>query len=221
MAQVEISLKLNVDLQIKAEREDIPQLTESVKSQVAGAFSPANLMANGQRAARPVEALPTLTGAVPVAGQASPSAPAPTTLAAQTPSKPRRLRRSAQARGTSSEDLAVDFVNDASKWGAPVQSWSTGDKCLWLLYVVNQVKGIKELSRAAVCATLRKHFKQSAMVAPHIVSRELGRIKTAVPALVGEDTTQEPPKWFLTEEGTKHVAALIAQTRSQAAQPTT
>lgn len=48
MANIEIKLNLSVDLDIKAERDDIPHLTDSVKQQIAGAFAPAALIGGCQ-----------------------------------------------------------------------------------------------------------------------------------------------------------------------------
>ncbi|SRR6266542_2186541 len=206
MASVEIRLKLNVDLEIKAEREDIPGLTDSVKQQLAGAFSPAAVVANGQREAEPVQQL-SLPAEV---------SPPPT------PSKPRRSRRTTRTRDTvPAEDDAVDWVHDPSKWGHPAQSWSTVDKCLWLLYVVKQEKSIQELSGPVIAATLCKHFRQAGLVYRQIVNRELGKLKSVTPAPVGENSTVSPSKWFLTEEGNKRAENLVAQIRSQVAQSTT
>jgi hypothetical protein len=218
MAQVEISLKLNVDLQIKAEREDIPQLTESVKDQLAGAFTPANLIANGQQTAKHVRSVP------PIAQTPSLPTPVPHPVPAATPipSKPRRARRPAQSKdGTPPEDLAVDWVNDPSKWGAPAQSWDTADRSLWLLYVLKHEVDRAGLSGVVIAATLSKHFRQAGLVYPQIVNRVLGKLKSAAPPLVGEDSTKKPSEWFLTESGLNHVESLIAQTRTQTTQSTT
>jgi hypothetical protein len=124
MASVEIKLKLSVDLDIKAEREDIPQLTDSVKQQIAGAFAPAALVGNSQRNTKAVEQLPPLAEVSP----------------RSTPERSRRPRRAARSseKAAPVEENAIDWKHDPSKWGNPAQAWSTAEKCLWLLYVVDQ-----------------------------------------------------------------------------------
>src|SRR5262249_33863933 len=107
------------------------------------------VVANGHRDAEPVQQL-ALTAEV---------SPPPT------PTKPRRSRRPSHTKDTiPAEDNAVDWVHDPSKWGHPAQSWSTVDKCLWLLHVVKQEKNIQELSGPVIVATLSKHFRQAGPV---------------------------------------------------------
>jgi hypothetical protein len=211
MSSVRIKLKLNVDLDIQAEREDVPQLTESVKQQLAGAFSPAALVAQCKPAPKQVD-LVNMADSPAAEPRASHSLPP--VLA-----KPRRTRKAAprsKENGAAAEN-AVDWSHDPAKWGTPAQSWNTVDRCLWLLYVLKQEKGVNELSAAAIAATLCKHFKQAGLVYQQIVSRELGRVKTSAPALVGEDSRQNPSLWFLTEEGQKRAENLVTQVRAQTA----
>jgi hypothetical protein len=163
MANVEIKLKLSVDLDIKAERDDIPHLTDSMKQQIAGAFAPAALIGGSQRNPNSVEQLPP-----PVEVPLSSS-----------PEKSRRPRRTARGSEKASpvEENVIDWVHDPSKWGNSAQSWSTAERCLWLLYVIKQERGINELSASVIAATLRKHFRQAGLVYANIVARELGKLK--------------------------------------------
>ena len=80
----------------------------------------------------------------------------------------------------------------------------TVDKAIWLLHVVKQ-----ELSGSVLVATFNKHFRQAGMITVSNANRDLGRSKSKSPPFVGEDTTKNPPQWFLTEEGTRQANKLV------------
>jgi hypothetical protein len=124
----------------------------------------------------------------------------------------RRKRVQAQATNEpSAEEDAVDWKHDPSKYGSPKQGWSTADKSLWLLYVVSQEAGVRELSGQRIVATFNKHFRQAGTIQIRYVSRDLGGLKVKkTPAPVAEDTTKTPSAWFLIDEGVKMAQSLVA-----------
>lgn len=99
----------------------------------------------------------------------------------------------------------VEFRHDASKFGNPQQSWTVTDKCVWLLYVIEEIAGTKEVQGAQLAATYNQHFKPSGKIHPPHVGTHLGKAKVQNPAYVGEDKS----RWYLTEEGKKHAQQLI------------
>lgn len=105
MASVEIKLKLNVDLDIKAEREDIPRLTESVKEQIQAAIAPTALVANGRNYKNPVEQLPSPADVLP-------------TQVREKSQRPRRTVRGSEKTPPIKVE-AIDWIHDPSKSGTP------------------------------------------------------------------------------------------------------
>lgn len=197
MSKFKIRFKLQgLEVDVEGSREDLPHLTQAIGNQLASALSPALDMAGGSAAEPEMKDItPERLSAVPAAR------------------KVRKRRTSAGASGSSDSaaGVEIDWVHDPAKWGTPSQSWNTADKCVWLLYVADKERGLTELTQAQLTATFNKHFKQSGLIKPFNVSRDLGKRKTGKEALVGENTTRNPSCWFLTENGNKYAVNLVAQ----------
>jgi hypothetical protein len=123
-----------------------------------------------------------------------------------------RKRRTNSGGSRGEKVKAIDFKNDPTKNGAPLQSWSTLDKAIWLLYVLQAEMMISELSASEVAETFNKHFKQQGKIRSSNISRDFGTQKAGAKALVGENNAVTPAKWYLTEEGSK-VAQRLIQTQ--------
>jgi hypothetical protein len=104
----------------------------------------------------------------------------------------------------------VEFRHDPNNFGTPKQSWNTQKKAVWLLHIVGQQTDVNDLSTAQIVTIFNSQFRQAKTVTSSNVSRDLGKAKIANPSLVGEDMTKNPSRWFLTDEGSKHAAKLIA-----------
>jgi hypothetical protein len=128
----------------------------------------------------------------------------------------RKSRRSSRsgANGSVESVAVVEFRNDPAKFGTPTQQWKTAEKAIWLLHVVKETAQVSELSTGQIVKTFNTHFRQAKTVTSSNVSRDLGKLKVASPALVGEDNTKTPPVWYLTDEGIRHVQAQIAESNS-------
>src|SRR4051812_48517691 len=118
MAKFSMKMKLQgFELEIHGDRTDIPQIAESVGSQFAKLMEPtAEIVEGGPKPMREIN-----------------PAPAPDKV-----SRRKSRRTGAPAPGGASEVVAIDWRHDPSKWGSPAQGWSTADKAIWLLYVVEQ-----------------------------------------------------------------------------------
>ncbi|MEH1905181.1 MAG: hypothetical protein V7L04_28335 [Nostoc sp.] len=197
-----IKLKLTgFELEIEGSREDVPFMAQAVGQQMSGLLLPASNIVEGEIIEN--KDLPQL------ASEAKP--------------KSRKKRSSRQYSQTSTNStlngkakaLAVDWKHDPSKWGNPQQDWSTTDKSMWLLYVVQIEAEVLELTGSEISTTFNKHFRQSGQISTSQINRDLGRAKGKKPALVSDNATKSPSAWFLTTEGEKCVQQLIAQARGQ------
>lgn len=200
MSKIKIKMKLTgFELEIEGSRDDVPAISQSLGRQLASLMQPPEALINGDTPPAgipPAAALPAAEGNNDVG----------------TRRKPRRRKSTAPNGITDVEDnSAVNWRHDPTKYGSPSQSWSTATKALWTLYVVSHETDEKELSGRRIAATFNKHFRQAKEITVPNTNRDLGRQKLRRPSLVSEDTTKSPSAWYLTEEGSKHVQALIAE----------
>jgi hypothetical protein len=189
MAKFKIKMKLTgLELDIEGSKEDIPLIAANLGQQLTGLLGPAAAIASGTDPSSP--RAPTL-------------APLPMVDEVK-----KRKKRATSARSADAQSDAtvtpIDFRHDPAKFGTPKQSWKTSDKAVWLLHVVG-----KDSSGAVIAATFNKHFRQAGTITVGNSNRDLGRLKSKSPAVVGEDTTQTPPRWFLTEEGSRQALKLV------------
>ena len=198
MAKFKMKMKLQgFELEIEGEREDIPLIAQNLGEQFSGLLAPAANIAEGEVPRKQVSNNAT---AIPVP-EAKPIR--------------KRKRQSSTSRGgsngTSSESKNIlNWEHNPERWGNPLQTWTTAEKAIWLIYVVEQELNTTSLPASQITATFNHHFKQAKTVHPPNVTRDLGRLKSGANSDVGEDSTKSPSEWFLTTAGKKKVEALIA-----------
>jgi hypothetical protein len=197
MAKFKIKMKLaGLELDIEGSREDIPLIAANLGQQLTGLIEPAVAIASGEEPIAP------------------PPVHAPTLHVVE---EVRKRKRRAPAPSRSPESIEtvnapLDFRHDPAKYGSPKQAWKTADKAIWLLHVVEQ-----ELSGTVLVGTFNKHFKQAGTITVSNANRDLGRLKSKSPAVVGEDTTKNPSQWFLTDEGKRQALKLVGDALGRAA----
>jgi len=197
VAKFKIKMKLTgLELDIEGSKEDIPLIAANLGQQLTGLLGPAAAIASGTDASSPP----------PV-----PAAPLPMVEEVKKRKKRVTAARSADAT-VEVATAAIDFRHDPVKFGTPKQPWKTSEKAVWLLHVVS-----KEMSGTVLVATFNKHFRQAGMITVSNANRDLGRLKSKSPAVVGEDTTKNPPQWFLTEEGSRQALKLVGDALGRAA----
>jgi len=197
MSRFKVKLEVTgFKMEIEGSRDDVGTITKSIGEQFTGLMQPASSIVTGDP-----KSLPASTNGIEDAIEV----------------KSKRGRRKSNGSGGKAEKGgAVDFQNEPSKYGAPIQGWSTLDKSLWLLHAVKEQANIGELSAGEIAATFNKHFKQMGKISPPNVSRDLGKKKSGAKALVNENTSVHPAKWYLTSEGIKEVQKLIDGLKNQA-----
>ena len=122
MSKFKVRLKLQgLELEVEGNRDDVPLIADSVAEQVAGLLKPASNIVEGE---------------IVTDGRRPQSVESETS---ETKTKRARKKRQSQTPlGSNSKEEAVDWTHDPSKWGVPKQKWSTADKSLWILYVVEK-----------------------------------------------------------------------------------
>jgi len=185
MAKFRIRLKVQaLEVEIDGEREDIPAISGALGRQLANIVQPAAALTNG-------------------------SDPADKTIDAEIDEgkqkKPTGRRRSGSKSGEGPAQ-PIDFRHQPEKYGNPKQTWSVGEKAIWLLAVLKGIQNLNEVSGPQIAATFNDKFKQSGRVHPPNVTRDLGLLKVQNPAPVGQDKDL----WYLTDEGDRQAKELIA-----------
>lgn len=198
MNKLKLSFKIKeLELQVEGTREEVATITNSIGRQFQGLMQPTGSMGEPQ-------ALSNAPLQITEDGEV--------TEIKNTPKK----KRPATGQSKVEKAKALELKNDPAKYGAPIQSWSALDKAVWLLYIVQTIHGIIELSASEISETFNKHFKQQGQIRSSNISRDFGTKKAGAKAIVGENANVYPAKWFLTEEGTKLAQKLIQSLKNQA-----
>jgi hypothetical protein len=185
MSKFKINLKLQgLELNIEGEKSDIPAISSAIKQQLSAIVPAIPLITES----------PTLEVEAPVKPEAS------------LMPKPRKKRKSTGV-PTDDETKPVVIIPDATRFGVPSQDWTVGQKTQWLLYVVEQLNGVKDMSIGEITKTFNEYFREAKLLTPANVSRDLNSSKTTNPALAGV----QGDKWFLTAEGKTAAQALVNQ----------
>jgi hypothetical protein len=200
MNKLKFSFKIKeLELEIEGTREEVSTITDNISQQLKGMIRPAGAI--GEITDRPKTPL-----AVTEDGEITEIR---TTA---------RKRRAPVSNGSKTEKpKAFDFKNDPAKYGSPLQTWTTLQKSIWLLYVANSEINTTEMSAGEIAETFNKHFKQQGTVRATNVSRDFGKQKGGAIPIVGENSTISPAKWYLTEEGTKAAQKLIQNLKTGSA----
>jgi hypothetical protein len=181
MSKLNIHLKITgFELKIEGERHQAPAIAKQLTTQFSGLLNAQQLLADSPRADIPIE-----------------------------PAEPSRTNRRLRSKPSARDGLAFDFKHDPTQYGSPKLSWTTAQKAIWLLYVLRQQTEYKGAGASNIAATFNKHFREARAISAANVHRDMGKMKQKTPPAVGEDTSQKPYLWYLTEEGVKTAKGLI------------
>jgi hypothetical protein len=189
MAKFKMRLKLQgLELEVEGERQDIPAITAAVTKQLASIVEPIDVIAEAKQVGNGASA-----------------------RALESESTSRKNRRRSATRSTGETATPVEFRHDSGKYGSPVQGWSVTERAVWMIYVLQEITGVKEYSAAQIVVTFNEDFKAAGKFHPPLLSRELAKAKVAAPAPVGEDKGQ----WYLTAEGERQAKELVTEALGQ------
>jgi hypothetical protein len=203
MNKVKFKVKVTgFEMEFEGTREDMKQVSSTLGQQLTS-FIPASFP--GVQEGRPIES-----------PQVTEDAEA-TVIQPNSNGKRTRKGKSVNSSGAKEKAAAIDFTNDVSANGAPTQKWTTLDKAMWILHVIEVGTSLKELTVGQIAETFNKYYKQQGTIRGSNVSRDLRSKKAGSNALVGENPSTKPHTWFLTDEGKKSVLAII---KAQKMEPT-
>lgn len=195
----EITIK-GVELEIEDDLDRASAAFGALQSQLAGAVQPAISKAL-VAASGPI--LETSVNGQPTAAPTAPNA--------------KRTRRRGvgsvspkPTEGLSSSEESFTLIHDPEKFGNPSQSWNTLNKSIWLLWVVEQALGKKEMTAYQLTSTFNKYFREFGTIRTNNVSRDLGVSRTKSPPLVGVDPNKNPQVWFLYDAGKTYAKRLAS-----------
>lgn len=201
MNKIKFKLKLTgLEMEFEGSRDDMKQFSSRFGQQITGLITPG--VGNGSE---------NETGKVVTEDTDA-------DVISSTSNSRKKIKRNRTAGvGKVEKGSALELKVETEKYGSPNQKWSTLDKSLWILYVAESILNIKELSATEIVETFNLHFRQHGKIRGANVSRDFGLKKSGNSALVGENDTTIPTKWFLTEEGKKTAQTLIANQKSNGA----
>ncbi len=186
MNKLKIRLKLTgLELEIEGDRDQLPRITNGIGNQIGGLLQAPGTI---------IEARESML------------APEHSAMSETPPQKARKrfARPPVGKAGENGASDAVDFQHAPEKWANPSQEWTTTQKAIWLLFIVEKQAQRKELSGVMIASTFNKHFREAKPIQTGNVVRDLKKQKLKTPTLVVEDTTKSPSMWYLTEEGKKY-----------------
>jgi len=197
MAKNQFKFKLKItgfELEVEGSKEDVAAITSSVTNQIKGLTNPQLLGDN-------------------IDTEDTESTDVTPTLLPQAPRK-RSTRKKSSSSGSGNMKIEpIDFKNDPKKYSAPSMNWTTLQKALWLMYVINNEKNISELSIAQITNTYNTYYKQSKTIRSTNVARDLGKVKLGNGAFVGENASVSPHTWYLTDAGNLQVQNIIKESK--------
>jgi hypothetical protein len=203
MARTEFEIEITgLKIRYRGDREDVRRITGAIQNQFGDILSTPAILSDGR------------TNGHVVDGHIAAS---PEQKLAEGKKDRRRSngnRRPAEKGRTSNgQTRAIAWSHDPSKWGNPKQEWNPTKKSLWLLYVVENAADIKDLTASEIAKTFNQHCRESGAITGSNVSRDLKGAKLKQPALVQNDTSKEPPPWYLTSAGKTEAEKLVAEAR--------
>jgi hypothetical protein len=194
MAGTMSKFRVKVELQglkfeIEGDREIGSTIAQNVANQIANVMQPAALLEapkNGQN------------GHGHVVVDAAPGIPV------------RKRRKSPAKSGGSADGDGAPVVNwnhDPTKWGAPLQTWKQPQKINWLLHVVEQETGKKDLAPAEMVDIFRLKFRDAGLLHRGNIPKNLGNNPEFFGSVDG--------RWFLKQGGKDAAANLIAEAKGE------
>lgn len=181
----EITFELQgLKVHVKGDREMAPAIANNVGRQFASVLSPAGLIEgpkNGHDGGAKIIEVP---------------APAPK-------GKRKKATRSVSVEAASATVLT--WTHDIDRWGLPVQSWKTLQKSAWLLYVVEEALGKKDLSPSEIADIYQANFRDAGPPRPSNIARDLAKESL----LFGEDNG----RFYLKQAGKDAAEKLVGEAK--------
>lgn len=183
MSKFRVKIKMQaLEIEVEGTHENAPRLAQRVGEQIGSLIKPSLLIEAGKNG-----------GAI---------------LDAEPDDKGKSKKKKSGGGGAKSSADDVTFTHDPSNHGSPSQEWTTVQKAIWLLYVVNPEK---PLSGYSIAKAFNKQFKSAGAIVGGNVTKGLDKEKlkgTSSP--VGADLSDGTARYYLTDAG-KATGAQLAK----------
>lgn len=183
MSKFTIKMKLQgLEIEVEGTREDAPRIAAQIGKQLGGLLQTPAVLASGNGGAG---ASTVLEGeVVPDDG---------------TGKKPRRTRKAGGGRLPAE---TINLSHDSATYGSPLQGWTTVQKAIWFLYIVNKQANVTQLTATNIAKNFNKYFRASGIIHAGNVGQGLEKEKVkGQNATVNADMTDGTAKYFLTQTG--------------------
>jgi hypothetical protein len=190
-ANFEVTFELKeLKIHVKGDREIAPSIANNVGKHFGNVLSPAGLIEapkNGQ----------SLEGKLIEVSDPAPSR--------------KRGRRAAAKSVPSNGDgsAPISWAHDPARWGAPIQTWKAFQKIAWLLQVVEQETGKKDLTPTEMVETFHARFRDAGLLVKGNIPRDLSGKSDLFGSLDG--------RYFLKQGGKELAEKLISEAKGGAA----
>jgi hypothetical protein len=113
-----------------------------------------------------------------------------------------RSRKSGGSSGSRTPSEPINLSHDSATDGSPQQGWTTVQKAIWFLYVINQQASIPQMTANNITKNFNKYFRAAGAIHRGNVIKylEAERVK-GQNATVGADMDDGAAKYFLTQAG--------------------
>ncbi len=188
MSKFTIKVKLQgLEIEVEGTKEDAPRIAQHLGKQIGTLLqSPAALASGNVSPIIDADVVESQNG---------------------TGSTKKKIKKSGGG-GTKASADEVSFVPD-SQYGSPQQGWTTAQKSIWFLYIVEKQASITQLTAYSIAKNFNKYFKVSGAINGGNVMKGLEKERLKTPPTVGADQTSGTSKYFLTTAG-KTVAEKLA-----------
>jgi hypothetical protein len=114
----------------------------------------------------------------------------------------RKTKKAGGGGGSRTPAEDINFVHDSAKYGTPQMTWTTGQKAIWFLYIVNEQAKVSELTAYNIAKNFNKQFKASKTIGHGNVATALEKEKLkGANSTVGTNNNDGTTKYFLTQAG--------------------
>jgi hypothetical protein len=176
----------SVEFSVEGEREDAQKMSHEIERQLSG-------MIHAPAVMTPTAMTPGNGNQRVLEGQV---------INDNNDSGPKKKRKTGGSGSSKTSSEEINFVHDPAKYGTPQQSWSTAEKAIWLLYIVNEQAKVSELTSYHIAKNFNKHFKASKTIGHGNVMTALEKEKTkGTNSTVGSNNNDGTTKYFLTQAG--------------------
>ena len=185
MSKFSVKIKLQgLEIEVEGSQDIAPRIAQRVGEQIGALVKPPMLIEMGKNGSQ-------------ITDSAEPGE-----------DKGKTKKKKSGGGGAKSSADDVTFTHDPSQHGSPSQEWTTVQKAIWLLYVVNSEK---PLSGYSIAKAFNKQFKSAGAINNGNVSKGLDKEKlkgTSSP--VGADLSDGTARYYLTDAG-KAMGAQLAK----------